>query len=154
MAKRPALHHGSTQHTIHIPTVHQQLPFQQVHILPNRKHHIQTQINHGVPQGSSLSPTPFIIYAANLPKPPPTVHISQFADDIKTFSSSKNISQLQTKLQKSLNRIAAFCGKSRISLNENKITEMIITGRVHKYTKEYIPPLQIHNKPIPTTKHA
>ena len=57
------------------------------------------KINHGVPQGSSLNPTLFIIYAANLPKPPPTVHISQFADDIKTFSSSKNIPQLQTKLQ-------------------------------------------------------
>ena len=112
------------------------------------------KINHGVPQGSSFSPTLFIIYAANLPKPPPTVHISQFTDDIKTFSSSKNIPQLQTKLQKSLNKIAAFCGKSRISLNENKTTELIITGRVHKYTKEYIPPLQIHKKQIPTTKHA
>ena len=50
--------------------------------------------------------------------------------------------------------MAAFCGKSRISLNENKTTELIITGRVHKYTKEYIPPLQMHKKPIPTTKHA
>ena len=66
----------------------------------------------------------------------------------------KTSHNFKPKLQKSLNRIAAFCGKSRISLNENKTTELIITGRVHKYTKEYIPPLQIHNKPIPTTKHA
>ena len=45
MAQRPAPHHGSTKHSTHIPKVHQQLPFQQAHILPNRKHQIQTHQN-------------------------------------------------------------------------------------------------------------
>ena len=50
-------------------------------------------------------------------------------------------------------QIAAFCGKSRISLNEKKTCELIF-GRVPKYIKETTPVLQLQNKNIPTTKHA
>ena len=52
-----------------------------------------------------------------------------------------------------MNRIASFCGNSRISLNEKKTCKLIF-GQVRQFTKETSPPLQLHNKNIPTTKHA
>ena len=153
-------HHGLlySLHSHNIPTIY--LRF--IHsFLTNRYTYFQInkisspliKINFGVPQGSALSPILFIIYVANIPKPATSTYISQFADDIKTFTTAYNIDTLQSKLQKYMNQIASFCGKSRISLNEKKTCELIF-GRVNKYIEENTTTLKLHNKKIPTTKHA
>ena len=53
-----------------------------------------------------------------------------------------------------MDHIAAFCGKSRITLNEKKTKELFFTGRVHPQSKPYYKDLTLHNKPIEATRQA
>ena len=53
------------------------------------------KMNFGVPQGSSLSPLLFIIYVSDIPKPTtPNTKISQFADDIKLYTTSRSLPKI------------------------------------------------------------
>ena len=55
-------------------------------------------INHGVPQGSPLSPILYLIFTHDLP-PTSKVFCSIFADDLKYFVAGPNLSIITTKLQ-------------------------------------------------------
>ena len=145
LAQRPAPYHGPTQH----PHIFQRFIssfLSNRHTLTKRNHHIQTHQNQR--WGTTMiviQPNTLHHLCSKSPKTTTNSTLSQLADDIKTYSTSKDITQLQNKLQKSLNRIAAFCGKSRISLNENKTTELIITGRVHRGIHPFTPNTQETN---------
>ena len=58
-------------------------------------------INHGVPQGSPLSPILYLIFTHDLP-PTSKVFRSIFADDLKYFVAGPNLSIITTKLQQSI----------------------------------------------------
>ena len=59
-------------------------------------------INHGVPQGSPLSPILYLIFTHDLPPPTSKVFRSIFAGDLKYFVAGPNLSTITTKLQQSM----------------------------------------------------
>ena len=84
------------------------------------------KLNFGVPQGSSLSPILFLLYVTDIPTPiKPNTFLPQFADSIKIYSHSSSLAKIQSNLQHSMEQIISFCGKHRISSNENKSFELI-----------------------------
>ena len=78
--------------------------------------------NHGVPQGSPLSPILYLIFTHDLP-PTSKVFRSIFADDIKYIVAGPN--HITTKLQQSMDDLAVYANQWRISLNAGKTSELL-----------------------------
>ena len=114
------------------------------------------KLNFGEPQGSSLSPILFLVHVSNIPKPQThNTFISQFADDIKVYSTSRSLNTIQTNLQKSINQIISFCGEQRIGINETKSFELIFRKNSHKTTAEdEAKHITFRNTPIPMKSHG
>ena len=80
----------------------------------------------GVPQGSNLSPLPFLIYVNDMSNPSHhQTNKSQFADGAGQWAVSKNIDLAVEYLQRDLDKLARWCAKWRIKLNPEK-TKVII----------------------------
>ena len=80
--------------------------------------------NGGVPQGSCLSPILFNIFLRELPEACPT-ETFQFADDLTTFRSDKDINVIKTALQGSFQAIQKFCAGKGLSINVGN-TQLIL----------------------------
>ena len=110
------------------------------------------KLNFGVPQGSPLSPLLFILYVSDIPIPKTiNTYLSQFADDIKIYSTSPSIHKIQNNLQKALKDIIKYCGKKRISINDSKTFEIIFTpkSRLRNLKKITPKPILCDQTPIP-----
>ena len=81
-------------------------------------------INHGVPQGSPLSPILYLIFTHDLP-PTSKVFRSIFADGLKYFVAGPNLSIITTKLQQSMDDIAVYANQWRIGLNAGKTSKLL-----------------------------
>ena len=81
-------------------------------------------INHGVPQGSPLSPILHLIFTHDLP-PASKIFRSIFADDLKYFVAGPNLSIITTKLQQSMDDLAVYANQRRIGLNAGKTSKLL-----------------------------
>ena len=81
-------------------------------------------INHGVPQGSPLSPILYLIFTHDAP-PTSKVFRSIFADDLKYFVAGPNLSSITTKLQQSMDDLAVYANQWRIGLNAGKTSKLL-----------------------------
>ena len=108
-------------------------------------------INAGVPQGGSLSPLLYILFANDMPIPPPLSSAqSQYADDLAIWATCSNSRRAAALLQLRLDAIAQWCNKWRVKLNPAK-TELIYFSR-HTCDK---PPLHVNGQAVaaqPTVK--
>jgi hypothetical protein len=83
----------------------------------------------GTPQGSSLSPTLYIIYNNDIPLNTETeVRASQFADDSGLWTTDNSIWKAAGRLQRSLNGVETWCCKWRVVLSPSK-TQLIVFSR-------------------------
>ena len=80
-------------------------------------------------QVNVLSPSLFLIYVNDLPKPHHRQNSkSQFADDTDVWAASKELQFAAKLLRRDLRRLAKWCAKWRIKLNPEK-TKAIIFSR-------------------------
>ena len=75
----------------------------------------------GVPQGTNLSPLLFLILVNHMPNLSHyQTNKSQFADDAGQWAVSKNIDLAAKYLQRDFDKLARWCAKWRIKLNQEK----------------------------------
>lgn len=89
-------------------------------------------MENGVPQGSALSPTLFllVIETADDSIPPPVV-TRKYADDLVILCKGKNIEDTQFNVQQALNQLSVWSQKTGFKFSASKTNTMIFTKQ-HK----------------------
>lgn len=100
-------------------------------------------INAGVPQGSVLGPTLYLLYTSDLPQSDGVV-IGTFADDTAALAVDKSPKSASNKLQNCIDEISKWLKDWRIKANENKSVQVTFTLK-----KETCPPVTLNNNDIP-----
>lgn len=100
-------------------------------------------INAGVPQGSVLGPTLYLLYTADLPTTE-NVTIATYADDTAILFSHSSPLTASEQTQKHLNEAQKWFRNWRIKINETKSSHITFTLR-----RDTCPPVQLNDKYIP-----
>ena len=90
------------------------------------------QINIGVPQGSILGPTLFIMFVNDLFNVIncDTCKMIMYADDTVLYTSSKTMSEGYTNLEANLHSIIDWCNTNKLTLNVGKTKHMLISSNL------------------------
>ena len=101
------------------------------------KDSFKKQFKAGVPQGGVLSPTLFNIYMSDLPTPPRDIHVTTYADDITIYSSDKNYTIAQQRLQPYLEEVQTWTKANDLKLNASKTMTTLFTPDPAEYRDDY-----------------
>ena len=104
----------------------------------------------GLPQGSVLSPTLFLIMLYDFPKPIGNIELSLFADDAEFHIHGKSSRQVQSIIQRYLDCVNEWATKWCLIFSGNKCGLLIFT-RSHL---DDPPILKLNNDIIPVVKTA
>lgn len=106
----------------------------------------------GVPQGSSISPTLFILYFSNVVNNlPKHIKVAIFADDLCIWITCKSTRLIEENLQPAINKIIEFCNTWGFTINVSKTCYTTFTTAGHRknYHIKYKLKLTILNQDIP-----
>jgi len=87
-------------------------------------------VKFGVPQGSVLGPTLFLLYINDMSKCSDILNFTHFADDTTISYSGDNIDEVATQMNVELMKIVTWLQANRLSLNVGKTSYMLFTDRV------------------------
>ena len=107
------------------------------HFLNNRNNIIKIEnvtsnpycLDNGIPQGSSLSPTLFLIMINDFPSLSTYTSQSLFADDANIWRSGTNLKQISFHLQEDLIEIDKWSSNWGFIINKEKTTATIFTNK-------------------------
>ena len=89
-------------------------------------------LTHGVPQGSILGPTLFLVMVADMPKyvinNTPNAKMVGYADDSTVYVHSKNVNLLKADLEKLSSRMISYCHGAGLVLNNSK-TQLLVSPK-------------------------
>ena len=110
----------------------------------------------GVPQGSVIAPTLFLIMinqiASDIPLIPPFSSHSIFADDVAVWCCHKSVDSAARGVQSALNSIASWCQKWGLDIAASKSSCVVFTQSSRPMPR-LSHPLCVNNEAIPENKH-
>ena len=86
-------------------------------------------LNIGVPQGSVLGPTLFMLYVNDISQFVTTSTCNLYADDTVIYCSGKNISELEKKLQSSVDVVHDWYKANLLCINSEKSNVLLVRSR-------------------------
>lgn len=95
------------------------------------------QIKAGVPQGSVLGPTLYLLYTCDIPHLENNT-IATFADDTAIMAIGATHEEAVVKVQSAIDKISEWTKKWRIKLNESKSVHVDFTNKNANYNPVYI----------------
>ena len=110
-----------------------------------------TNIQAGVPQGSTLSPSLFNLYINDFPTLPNCI-TAQFADDTAILAKSKQGNIAFEHIQNALYKVETWCEDWRIKINAQKSVSVLF--RNHHSNRHYDTDLEIFNTNIQNQPHT
>ena len=114
--------------------------------------HGPTRKINGIPQGSVIAPTLFLIMmnqiASTFPLIPPFTFHSIFADDVVIWCRHKSLNSAARAAQRSLTSISNWCEQWRLVISASKSSCVVFTLR-NQPVPRIVNPLHINNRPIP-----
>jgi hypothetical protein len=111
------------------------------------------KIRCGVPQGSILGPTLFLIYINDIGNVSSVLHVILFADDTNLFLSGKNIDELFNIINFELDKISDWFKANQLSLNISKTNFIIFCNSKKKYDCTNLH-IRLSNEDIQQVHHA
>ena len=89
-------------------------------------------LEYGVPQGSILGPTLFLVMVADMPSyvvgDIPNAKMTAYADDSAMYVHAKNVDQLKVNLEKVSSRMISYCKNAGLILNSDK-TQLLVSPK-------------------------
>ena len=105
--------------------------------LANGKISLSQSINCGVPQGSVLGPTLFLVYINDIDSELTESSVHLFADDTVLYTCAESVERARLKLQTDLNILAKWCESNQLTINHNNTKNMLLGSKKFTNTKKY-----------------
>ena len=102
-------------------------------------------LNRGVPQGSILSATLFLIFINDIVNCSSKLHFNLFADDTCVYLNDNSLPNLYVYMNEELSRVEEYLSANKLSLNVSKTIYILFKGR---RTAQNLPNLCIYGNEI------
>ena len=104
------------------------------------------KLEDGVPQGSAISPTLFILFINDLPKQfTSNIHKALHADDLAIWTQTEYIGTAKIRMQGAINAVKKWADTWGVTINQNKTVSTLFSLS----TKPEQVDLYLDNKPLP-----